>query len=288
MRRLVVALASVVPILAVLACGGRTDAIGNGGCPAPASVVQGAACSPAGQSCQSATTSCNGEPEQCVCDNGTFQCTDANVCPGQCPTSVQPGALCDEATLGACSVTITITNCGVSYPATCSCRANGGVGAPTWDCGAEPLPDCPDAQPPGCPAASSIQLGGACAVGSNLTCPSATPIYGCGGQIDGYVSCFCDGGAWNCADPGLPDCPDVAPPPPACPLPSDVQQGTACFSDGQECPGRPTYCGGQVLYDAFQCTAGAWNDVATTICDVDASGGGGGPVDAGAVDAGGG
>jgi hypothetical protein len=36
-------------------------------------------------------------------------------------------------------------------------------------------------------------------------------------------------------------------------------------------------CDGQVDYDAFQCQGGFWNDVAVTVCAVDA-----GPSDAGA------
>jgi hypothetical protein len=116
---------------------------------------------------------------------------------------------------------------------------------------------------------------------------SGTPIYGCSGQVDGYVPCFCDSGAWSCDDPGPPECADVSPPPSKCPDPQTVDQGVSCVSEGQQCPGRPTDCGGQIVYDAFQCTAGTWDDVATTVCDVDASDGGG-PVDAGAADGGGG
>jgi hypothetical protein len=67
-------------------------------------------------------------------------------------------------------------------------------------------------------------------------------------------------------------CPDAST---GCPDPSSIAQGAACFTEGQQCPGKPTDCGGQILYDAFQCTAGQWDDIATTICDLDGGGGGG-------------
>jgi hypothetical protein len=102
-----------------------------------------------------------------------------------------------------------------------------------------------------------------------MSCRSNVEIVDCAGQFQGYVSCDCEGGSWLCFDPGPPSCIDATT---GCPPPGDVQQGVSCSSEGQQCPGRPTECGGQILYDAFQCTGGTWDDIATTICDVDAGG----------------
>lgn len=281
MHPFVRAAAAALPLLAALACGGRTDGIpGTNGCPAPSAVVDGASCSTSGLVCPTTGATCDGAQATCTCSGGRFGCGDFPVtCTNACPVSATPGSSCDPATQGGCTFAVTVPLCGGgSYTASCSCQPQGASGAGTWDCGAAPEPDCPDAQP-GCPPPSTIQLGGTCSVGANVSCQSAIPVYGCSGQVEGYVSCFCDAGGWNCAEPGAPDC--------ACPDPSGVQQGLSCTVEGQQCPGRPSVCGGQVLYDAFQCTNGTWDDIATTICDVDASGGGG-PIDAGAFDAGGG
>lgn len=291
MRRLLAALAAAVPVIALIACGGRTDGIpGGGGCPAPASVTQGASCSPSGQSCPSTGATCDGTQATCTCLNGAFECGDVPVtCTTVCPVTIVPSSACDPVSQGSCTVSVITTTCtGGTYTASCSCETRGGPHDGQWDCGAAPEPDCPDAQPPGCPPPSTIQPGGTCSAGLDVSCQSAIPIYGCSGAVDGYETCYCDGGSWSCAEPGPPECADVSPPPPKCPDPSAVQQGNACFEEGEQCPGRPTFCGGQVLYDAFQCTAGAWDDIATTICDVDDASVDGGSFDGGAADAGGG
>ena len=225
MRRLAWALVAAAPLLAVLACGGRTDRV--------------------------------------VGDDGG--CTGTG-CSAQCPATFQAGTPCDPATQSVCTIPLPGTTCnGGAISETCSCQASG-AGGGTWSCAVPPTPDCPDAEPPVCPAPSSIQPGAACLPAPTTGCPSNVPIVDCTGQIQGYVTCDCEVGSWACIDPGPPECVDATT---GCPPPADVQQGVSCSSEGQQCPGRPTECGGQILYDAFQCTGGTWDDIATTICDVD-------------------
>jgi hypothetical protein len=141
-------------------------------------------------------------------------------------------------------------------------------GSGSWECSFPEYPECLDAQPY-CPAANDIQPGGTCDIDPSLSCGSDIPIYDCDGQVTGYVSCFCYAGGWSCPMPPLPECPDASG---TCPAPKSIAQGVPCSAEGEQCPGNPQECGGQMLYDAFQCTAGQWDDVATTFCDLDAGG----------------
>jgi hypothetical protein len=54
-----------------------------------------------------------------------------------------------------------------------------------------------------------------------------------------------------------------------CPDPGTVFAGDGCTAPGVTCSGDPQTCGSTTLYDAVQCTGGAWQVVASTICDVD-------------------
>jgi hypothetical protein len=182
---------------------------------------------------------------------------------------VEAGSACDLATQSGCSPAVTVSSCNGQYTTTCACQSDG-AGYATWDCGAAPVPDCADAQPPSCPPSYSILAGGTCTAPSNVQCPSQIGMYDCSGDFLGDAQCQCLGGAWSCPIP-TPVC-DAGPGP--CPDPTSVAQGAFCSSEGQQCPGNPTDCGGQILYDAFQCTGGQWDDIATTICDLDGGGAG--------------
>ncbi|HEY5242670.1 MAG TPA: hypothetical protein VIJ22_14420 [Polyangiaceae bacterium] len=284
MRRFAGTVALVIPFLAAIACGGRVGLVGNGSCPSPSAVASGAACTSAGQTCTASFTLC-GSPtsEDCTCTGGSWSCPAFNGpgCVEACPpiNGVQPGSSCDLATQGDCDVGITSPGCdGSGVTGECSCQADG-QGSAVWACVQAIEPECPDAQPPGCPDASSVVQGNECDVSPQLSCTSDSPEYDCNGNFIGDASCQCFNGAWNCvmSEPACPACPD----------PQSVEQGLSCVSPGMQCPGNPTYCDGAVFYDAFECDAGAWNDVATTGCSgSSSSGGGSGSSGGGAVDAG--
>ena len=284
--------ALVIPFLAVLACGGRVGLVGGGGtCPSPSAVTTGAACTSAGQTCESSFSAC-GTPEtaQCTCTDGTWACPTFNgpACVVQCPRTngVQPGSSCDLAQESPCTVELTSTGCnGTQLTGECTCQADG-QGSASWACSEPPGPECADAQPPGCPDPSSVVQGNGCDVAPQLSCDSEIPIYDCNGNITGDASCQCFGGEWSCIT-SEPDCP-----PTGCPDPQSVEQGVSCMSPGLQCPGNPTECDGAVFYDAFECDSGQWNDVAVTGCNGSGSSGGGsgsssggGAVDAGPPDA---
>jgi hypothetical protein len=226
-------------MFAALACGGRTDQLGGGS-------------SSSGGSSGGSSGSSSG---------GSSGGSSGSSSGGGCPTlafTTPPTGSCDSAVLAGCSFPASIPYCGSSIDVTCTCPSG------TWSCPGPPVPKC------ACPDPSQVQPGGKCFVGESTGCASTIPIYGCNG-LEGYETCDCIGGAWECLTPGPPDCPDASPPP-LCPEPQKVAQGIACTEEGQQCPGNPTVCGGATLYDAFQCTNGQWDDVATTICDVDAGG----------------
>jgi hypothetical protein len=296
MRHFAATVALVIPFLAAVACGGRVGVVGGGGdtCPAPTAVTSGGACSTAGQTCATTYDLCGTtESTDCTCTGGLWACPEqGGGCIEQCPVTngVQPGSSCDAATQGACHVEVTSLGCdGTQLSAECACEADGQEGA-LWVCVQSGEPECPDAQPPGCPDPSTVEQGNGCGVSPQLSCPSDMPVYDCNGNVIGQATCQCFGGSWSCITPE-PDCP-----PTSCPDPQNVEQGFSCASPGMQCPGNPTYCDGAVFYDAFECDQGAWNDVATTGCSGSSGSGGGGggssgsssggePVDAGFADA---
>jgi len=291
----------VLPFFAAIACGGRFDGVGSGDggpndCPTPSAVSGGAACTTPGLTCQSALTDvCGSGAESCTCTNGTWACAEPGIeCPPPpgCPAqgTVQPGERCDYPAQTSCNATATVYGCGgaVAGYVSCSCAPPAaGRGYPEWQCeGTPPTPDCTDAEPPpppGCPDPSTIAQGGACGV-PNEQCSSRIPYFDCGGNVAGYLTCYCEGsGGWICPQPESPLC-DAGPP--GCPDPTTLVQGEPCSGSGQTCPGHPTVCNGQTDYDAFQCQSGVWVDVASTVCEVDAGIEDGGViVDAGSVDA---
>jgi hypothetical protein len=117
---------------------------------------------------------------------------------------------------------------------------------------------------PVCPIPATIRDGVACTE-PGLTCQSAAPIYTCTGAVAGFEDCTCLQGRWSCPQP---TCIDASPAPPPCPLPRLVNQGFACASPGQQCPGNPRICAGSMTFnDVFQCTnVGTWNRVVATSC----------------------
>jgi hypothetical protein len=47
-------------------------------------------------------------------------------------------------------------------------------------------------------------------------------------------------------------------------------EGTPCTSNGLQCKGNPTQCGGATFYDALQCDGAKFVTVAMTVCGIDA------------------
>jgi hypothetical protein len=255
--------------LAAIACGGRVDGIvgdGGGACPSPAVVENGGACDAGGRSCPATETGCDGNPIDCTCSGGSWACPEPPPCIGPqpvCPTQATPGTACPVSQQG-CVVSTSVDYCGVFEELSCTCELTGSSLA--WDCDEPPPPpDCNDAG--ACPSPSAVEEGFACDVSSGTSCVTDDPIVDCDGDVTGYISCECSGGSWACPFPPVMNCQDAGGP---CPKPNDVVQDTACSSDGQQCPGNPQVCGGQVLYDAFECEQGLWQDVAVTDCDIDA------------------
>jgi hypothetical protein len=131
----------------------------------------------------------------------------------------------------------------------------------------------------------------ACPGDEGLACPSDIPVEDCYGNVVGSVTCYCKLGTWSCPAPELTACADggpafdagpwtdATPPSTGCPNPYSVVQGVACGDPGLVCAGSPSWCDGQIDYDAFECVGGVWSDIATTVCA-----GEGGVVDAGVSD----
>ncbi len=189
-----------------------------------------------------------------------------------CPqaSAVDNGVSCSQPGL-SCPGAYSQPTCDGGIPVQCTCTSG------SWQC---PLVSggiyCPP-PPTGCPAPGLVTPSGSCSADPSLSCTSTIPIQDCSGNVDGYLSCSCQGGAWNCPEPGGPLCvPDAAP---TCPSPDTTYAGQPCTSYGIDCGGDPQTCGGQIVYDVLTCQAGAWTVVATTSCAVDA-----GPLDAGPVD----
>lgn len=186
-------------------------------------------------------------------------------------------------------------------PLACDCDLKGGgagwgVGTPpgadsgnaddaSADEGTEAsLDDGSDAtQSPGmCPPESEVQSNAPCSVPPAMPCKSATHTVDCTGQVDGFVSCTCIGGAWACAP--ATTCADANP----CPAPTDVYGNAACsLPPNTECKSAANTvdCSGQV--DGFvscSCASGSWLCGPSSTC-VDGGADGGG--DSTCVDGGG-
>jgi len=226
MRAVVRASLRLLPVLLLVACGGRVGPVG-------------------GQ---------HEEPDAEPDGNG----------PPACPVTgdVQPGASCDYATMGNCLAPYQAVVCGgIDETGSCSCVQNMGSD-PVWECNA-PATHCAEAGPTGCPEPAAITPGLGCDTSSSLSCPSEVPIVNCDGQVEGAESCSCLAATWVCGGP-QPFCIDAGPS--SCPDPASVETGVPCSPLGLQCPGNPQECGGAVFYDAFVCEDDRWVDVATTEC----------------------
>ncbi len=177
------------------------------------------------------------------------------------PPRVGGAGACNDPGL-TCSGSVSFPTCNGNGSTLVQCTCSAGV----WQC---PVfsggIDCPPPQPT-CPGPSQVQPNAFCQPSSGLVCPSDIPVVGCDGQPMGYVSCTCPNGNWSCETPG-PLCPVDAG---GCPPPDSTYAGQGCDYYAGTCGGDPQVCGGQVLYDALQCSAGVWTVVASTACDVDA------------------
>ena len=59
-----------------------------------------------------------------------------------------------------------------------------------------------------------------------------------------------------------------------CPAPASVRLYGSCQVDpGLFCQGAPRYCGGQPYADSFHCVDQLWQEVTTTVCNLDGEGG---------------
>jgi hypothetical protein len=117
-----------------------------------------------------------------------------------------------------------------------------------------------------CPAATSINQGGACSSLPSMQCPADIPFQGCNGTTTTEtVNCSCSSGAWACELPPGPLCAVDAQ---ACPKPSATYVGYACPTAGLTCPGDPQPCSSTTIYDTLQCTGGVWELLASSYCDV--------------------
>jgi hypothetical protein len=199
--------------------------------------------------------------------NGQDSGENAGACPvshGPGPVVVDIGSSCDW---GGASCRVAVpAGCGPGSTEDTTCECTGGsVVCPSF------VPPPCIGPAPACPIPSSITAGGTCS-GDGTSCMSAIPEYDCDGNVTGYASCTCSGGAWACAI-GTPGCP---PPPPPPPPPStcagSCTPGATCTATGAG------VCGGPRLYTCLSsgtydqgidpCSAGA-NCVVTTSCGAD-------------------
>jgi hypothetical protein len=171
----------------------------------------------------------------------------------------------------------TLTDCSGTRTLQCFCDGH------SWACDAVDPVACPT--PAACPDPSQVYPGKPCANPPDQTCVSTDlPISNCGGNQPTppvLGSCQCVQGSWSCELPAIPACSPPAPPP-SCPDPNSVLDGSYCSGLGMSCAGNPSYCDGQLYYDSLTCVQNYWQTEATTVCDI---GFDGGPFDGGSLDA---
>jgi hypothetical protein len=195
-------------------------------------------------------------------DTGREETNPTPTCPP--PANVNSGLACRSFGLACPSGTLDI-DCNGKPTIPVNCRCNQGM----WNCVHVALA-CPK---PMCPPPTAIQDGASCALPPTLTCQQAVMGSVCLGETGdsggGYLSCQCVQGTWSC--PAVfPHCVDASPPPPeTCPDPTTLMEGTACTSNGLQCKGNPTVCGGATFYDALQCDGSKFVTVAGTLCGID-------------------
>jgi hypothetical protein len=185
-------------------------------------------------------------------------------CTSEAP--IGTGFACSSAGLSCPLGTLTDCN-GGRRTLECSCDGR------SWTCDPVDPIACPP--PTACPDPSQVFPNGPCAGAEGQVCNSTDfPVSNCGGEPPPPVlaSCQCLEGSWQCELPAIPACSPPAPPP-SCPDPNSVEDGVYCSEVGQACPGNPSYCNGQVYYDALTCVANYWLTKATTQCDIGLDGG---------------
>ncbi len=206
-------LALLVPMFALLACGGAVSKLGNGDagddggpdptCPSQQVVGSGGTCFENGQQCPTTVTfpSCDGTGGsttlECTCSSGQWQCPEyaggapscpaPPVCPN--PSQVVGGNSCYANPQLACQSNIPITDCNGNSEGYLTCNCLSG----TWACEEFGGPACvPDAGGP-CPDPNTVYSGQGCAT-YGTTC-GGNPQYCGSGTV--YDALQCVAGVWN-------------------------------------------------------------------------------------------
>jgi hypothetical protein len=135
--------------------------------------------------------------------------------------------------------------------------------------------DAGDGGNPACPTPAVVGASGSCN-DPGLTCSGSVSVPSCNSTgSTTLVQCTCNSGVWQCpVFSGGIECPA---PPPACPLPAQVQAndlctpypGLSCLSDIPivGCDGQP------MGYVSCTCPNGSWScETPTPLCPVDAGG----------------
>jgi hypothetical protein len=208
LRHLLVLTVTALGVTALFNCGGAISEAPA--CPAQLTGTchAGDVCSePTSNSCGvtvSVTCHCDSQSSQWTCDapapckppvdqcppNGIFQGDRCSVKGAQCDTHVA----CAGGGLGPGK--------GPAGP-TCTCDGF------NWQC---PDIQCPPPPTNPCPPPGSLHGGEACfEQGAHPLCMSGQPYFDCNGNVQGYADCTCDLGRWNCANIGMPFCPDAGP-----------------------------------------------------------------------------
>lgn len=203
LRHLIAVTITALGVTAVLNCGGAITE-------APACPAQLTGACQTGDLCGEKTSNSCGSTVtvDCHCDNTSHWTCDA---PAPCkpptdtcgPNGIYQGDKC-SAKGAQCETYVACASGGNHGPPPggelCTCDGN------TWQC---PMIECPPFPPPMCPPPGTLHGGEACfEQGAHPICLSGQPYRDCNGNIQGYADCTCDVGHWNCANIGLPFCPD--------------------------------------------------------------------------------
>jgi len=205
-RHLIAVVATALGVTAVLNCGGAVTE-------APACPSQLTGTCQVGEFCAEPTPNACGVTVSvgCHCDSTTTHWTCDAPAPCKPPTDtcgpngVFPGDKCSVKG-AACEEYIACAGGGNHGPgggAPCTCDGN------SWQCA---FIECPPPPPNQCPAPGTLHGGEACfEQGAHPICLSGQPYKDCSGNVQGYADCECELGRWNCANIGMPFCPDGGP-----------------------------------------------------------------------------
>jgi hypothetical protein len=202
----------LVPVLALLACGGSVVKVGPGDggddggnpeCPSQQVLETGGACSDNGQQCPISVTlpSCNGTggstSVECTCTSGQWQCPEfaggAPACPAPpvCPdpATIQQGISCAVDPSIACQTNTPITDCNGNTEGFLTCNCLGGQ----WACEEFGGPACEIDAGTNCPDPNTVFVGQGCATYGTV-CGGDPQSCG-GGTV--YDALQCVAGVWN-------------------------------------------------------------------------------------------